>query len=215
MVDYILFWLFVLSSSDLISSIESFVNIWAALIGGFQACFTIIALTVGGIWSYLLFVRTRQKYPRAVLEHSVTSVDLDSDRKLLHLDLSIHNVGEIKISVSSWKVWVQQVLPYKVPEDWIEEFKEQKEISGSGTTQIEWPLVGENENTRVRGKEIEIESKEIHHMNFDFLIDPDIEMVFVYSYIRNVAISDRPELGWTLKSLVNVNRGPTVEERNE
>jgi flagellar biogenesis protein FliO len=37
-----------------------------------QALFTSLAFIIGGAWTYLLFVRKRQRFPRAKIEHQIT-----------------------------------------------------------------------------------------------------------------------------------------------
>ena len=37
----------------------------------FTNCVTIIAIGVGGLWAYYLFIQNRQKYPRAKVKHKL------------------------------------------------------------------------------------------------------------------------------------------------
>ena len=45
---------------------------WATIITLAKDVLTGAAIILGGIWTYMLFIRTRQKYPRANITHGLT-----------------------------------------------------------------------------------------------------------------------------------------------
>lgn len=63
-----------------------------------QASVTVLAIFVGGFWSYLLLVRKRQIYPRSNLSHTVTWIPLTDRKALVHVCVSIFNAGEVLLS---------------------------------------------------------------------------------------------------------------------
>ncbi|MDX1435944.1 MAG: hypothetical protein R3335_03980 [Anaerolineales bacterium] len=125
-------------------TIESYVNILAGIT-------TMIAIAVGGYWSWRVFVRTRQKYPRAVLSHQISHLPLSPGKKLVHVDLTIENTGDVIITIASWAVWIQQVLPLDLTEDEINAFVHEAKSSGQGDLELPWYQLGKNINSRPAG----------------------------------------------------------------
>ena len=56
-----------------------------------QSLATVIALLVGGFWTFRAFVKTRGKHPRAKIEHQVSFRLLPDDSHLLILDVFVEN----------------------------------------------------------------------------------------------------------------------------
>ena len=75
-----------------------------------QIVVTVLAIIVGALWSYWLFVRNRQRYPRAVLRHDVTCKPIRDGRTYLRVDVSVENLGSILISLTSMETRIQQVF---------------------------------------------------------------------------------------------------------
>ena len=76
-----------------------------------QSLATVFALIVDGVWSYLLFVRKRQKYPRAKIDHQVLLRTIDERTTLVSIDIIISNIGDVLLSLVSVDINVRQVLP--------------------------------------------------------------------------------------------------------
>ena len=66
-----------------------------------QAVATILAIFVGGVWTYLLFVQQRQRFPHLKMEHKISHLSLPEHRILLMVDVTHSNVGAIKINFST------------------------------------------------------------------------------------------------------------------
>ncbi|MDX1435945.1 MAG: hypothetical protein R3335_03985 [Anaerolineales bacterium] len=60
-----------------------------------------------------------------------------------------------------------------------------------------------------------IEQREIDHMYFDFVIDSDVEVILVYSHIRNEEIKERPTFGWDIKTLANVKSEMALNRKSD
>jgi nitrate reductase gamma subunit len=74
-----------------------------------QALFTILAIIIGGIWSYMLFIKRRQRFPRAIVEHQVFHKTLAKDKILLNLTTIITNTGEVLLELEKCVVRIQQI----------------------------------------------------------------------------------------------------------
>ena len=153
-----------------------------------------IAVVVSGVWGYWLFVQNRQRYPRASIKHSITHVPLAEGKLLLHVTETVRNEGSILLSLKCIETRIQRVDP--PPDTLLQSIAEGKPLLAEGKTEYLWPLIGLHERTWEKGQcEIEPdESQDIHH---DFLIDADVRVIEVYSYMKN-HVKRKREIGWNL-----------------
>lgn len=64
-----------------------------------QTIVTVIAIFIDGLWSYRLFVKKRQIYPRASLTHRITALRLTDKATLLNIVVTVANLGDVLISI--------------------------------------------------------------------------------------------------------------------
>ena len=162
-----------------------------------------IAIVVGGIWTYILFVRKRQKYPRANITHRVEHWPVSDGKTLLRVTVNISNEGEILLSLVSGFTRVQQMMPW--PPELLEFIKRDKEFVKGGQTEVEWPLLKQRPFPFEK-REREIEPGEIDEVHFDFIIDPEVQIVVLYSYLKNKR-KWRREIGWNTTSVYELRSG--------
>lgn len=160
-----------------------------------QLLITAIAIIVGGIWSYLLFVRKRQKYPRAKLEHHIAHWAVNSEVILVSIDITISNTSDVLLSLESGRIIVHQVLPPK------NEFLQMlSEIKPQGSRRIEdvhWPsLFSYKEHWENRT--VEIEPGELEQLHYTLLLSSEVRMIHTVSFFRNIA--KRRRLEWGLET---------------
>ena len=67
----------------------------ATIVSIVQSITTVIAIIIGGIWSYMLFVSRRQRYPRVKIEHQITCRPVSELKLLLSIDVTITNSSEV------------------------------------------------------------------------------------------------------------------------
>ena len=161
---------------------------------------TIIAIVVAGIWTYLLFVRKRQRYPRADITHQVEHWPISDGKTLLRVVVNISNKGEILLSLVSGFTRVQQMMPWS-PE-LLESIKLNKEFVKEGQAEVEWPLLRER-NLAFEQGEREIEPGETDELAFDFIIESKVQVVVLYSYLKNRR-KRKPEIGWNTTSIYDL-----------
>jgi len=159
-----------------------------------------IAIVVGGIWTYILFVRKRQKYPRANITHRVEHLPISDGKTLLRVVVNISNEGEILLSLVSGFTRVQQMMPW--PPELLESIKRDKEFVKEGQTEVEWPLLDQRDLAFAKGKR-EIEPGETDELPFDFIIDSKVQIVVLYSYLKNKR-KRKPEIGWNTTSIYDL-----------
>ena len=161
------------------------------------AGFTVLAIIVGGGWGYVLFVRKRQKYPRANTKHEITHLQIADGKLLLHVDVTISNVGDVLISLVSGIIRIQQIL--SPSPELMDAIKERGDPVKEGSREIEWPLIVERPSAWASG-EFEIEPGESEQIPYDFIINADVQTVEVYSYYKNTEKPKR-EIGWNLTTI--------------
>lgn len=152
---------------------------------------SIAAIIVGGWWTYMLFVRKRQIFPRANTNHQVTHKPITDEKLLLHLSITISNVGDVLIELIEGDVRIYQVIP--PPSDVLDFINSGGKPVPSGDTEADWDVVDEKEHKC----KIDIEPGESHIIPYDFFINSDVKTIKVYSYFMNVRRHDRL-IGWRL-----------------
>ena len=176
-----------------LSQLETVVNI-----GG--SCATTLALFVGALWTYLLFVRKRQKYPRARLRHRITHRDVGLGKVLLHVDVVVSNTGDVLVSLVESVTRVQQLLP--LPDRVSEKILAGKDPVKSGESEVQWDELDSHKVKWKKG-DCQIEPGDTQEINHDFILGAEIRTVEVYSHVTNEA--KRPsELGWDLTTLYDL-----------
>ncbi len=161
-----------------------------------QALVTTLALIIGGAWTYLLFVRKRQRFPRAKIEHRVTHMAVSAEATLLSIDVIISNIGDVLLSLVSGEIEVRQVLPPEAS------FLQMLNSSQLGTNRrvelVDWPsLFSRSENWEKRV--VEVEPGESEQFLYTLLVRAEVKTVYVESYFRNMA-KRRRELGWRVET---------------
>lgn len=167
----------------------------------------ILALGIGGAWTYLLFVRGRQKFPRAKLEHTVTTTPLDAVNVLLHVAIGVENPGNILLSFRAAEVRVCQVRP--VPETIQSALDDGLDPVTNDRTDIPWPIIAERILSWERG-EFQIEPGERDVRYFDFVLASNIEAVEIYSYFGNSQVKG---IGWHLATIYDVSPAPLLDAK--
>jgi len=141
----------------------------------------LFGLIVGGWWTYRAFIQNRQKYPRANLSHKIFHIKLPNNKIYLQVKIIIANVGNVLINLESGFTRITQILP--LPEDTTNMFDNNKR-------EIEWPMLNKKA-TIYEKKNCEIEPGESDEINFDFILNSDVQLVNIYSYFSNIKKKSR------------------------
>lgn len=73
---------------------------------------TAVGVVIGAFWTYHLFVKNRQKYPKAEIEHKIEIRDiLDENFQLITLLITVKNISQILLPVEEYSVEIFQILP--------------------------------------------------------------------------------------------------------
>lgn len=157
---------------------------------GLQSVLTIMALFIGGWWTWRAFVQGRQGYPRCDITLHATHRALDDGSALLHVQVSLCNHGSVLAELDRHAGFarVQRVLPLGVDLSPQRAAMEALCIAGEDEEPdpmppVVWPLVGE---TRFPIGDCEVEPGETETFDLDFPIPADVRTVRLYIYARNV-----------------------------
>ncbi len=166
-----------------------------------QAYITSGAIIFGIIWSYVLFIKNRQKYPRANIVHQVTHKHIENDKLLLHVGVTISNVGNVLISLDSMETRIQQVFPFT--DEVLEAINKGQNPLSKGKTEVAWPLI-DSQKLDLKSVEGEVEPGESQDFHQYFTFDAEIETIEVYTDLINEAKRAR-KISWCLTTLYKIN----------
>lgn len=155
---------------------------------------TLFAVIIGGIWTYMLFVKTRQKYPSGNISQVIQHRTLSETMVWLRVTITIQNTGKVLLSLVRARTWVQQILP--ADEDIMEKVKEYEQAGGD-KIEIQWPALDDKVIDWAEGDYVEIEPGEQDQIIFDFILEREVQTVVAYSYLKNITKRKR-EIGWSL-----------------
>lgn len=167
-----------------------------------QALATAAAILVGGIWTYLLFVKRRQRYPRAEIKHIVTHKQIGNDKLLLHVCVVISNTGDVLVSLENGETRIQQLLPPSG--ELLNDINKGVKLHKEGETEISWPEIASIPKNWKRGT-FEIEPGERDEIHYDFILNADVQCVEVYSYFRNFVKRGR-NIGWNVTTIYDISK---------
>ncbi|MEM9092723.1 MAG: hypothetical protein AAGC93_28840 [Cyanobacteria bacterium P01_F01_bin.53] len=140
---------------------------------------SVIALLLGGFWTYRTFIHKRLRYPRAKTRLRISDYPLDGESIHLRVQCEIENTGEPLIRISNFYIRVHQVSPIPVSDGQVFEPKPDPEHY-----EIPWPFLEQyesKENVTFR----EIEPNESDVISFDFIVPNYLERIYLSMHIEN------------------------------
>lgn len=185
-----------------------------------QSLVTTLALIVAGIWSYLLFIRQRQQFPRAEVSHRVSFFDLESNEVLVRITVAVKNVGAVLVRLVEGRVQIQQVRPTTL--EFIERMATTDDLGAEDRLEFEWPTLGKMD-CQWKEEPHEVEPTESDEFHFDFVISQGVRTIQVYSYFRNSKkkryfpnVWKGREIGWNHTTIAEVDlNGQLMAGRKE
>jgi len=64
-----------------------------------EAVFKVLAIIVAGYWTYRLFVKKRERFPRAKLKHTVSFWDGPESRRIIRVALLVENDSGVLLQI--------------------------------------------------------------------------------------------------------------------
>jgi len=178
-----------------------------------QAVLTSAAILAAAIWTYMLFVKKRQKYPRIKVGHEEEHWAVSPDEYLLRVVVRISNIGEVLVPLESVTVRIQQICPWR--SDALGTIREARGKLKLGTSELGWPVLDERKCEWRSGVQ-EIEPAEDDEVIFDFVVDKAVEAVSVYSHVKNAYKKKHlarrwrsREIGWNTTTIHELDKRET------
>ncbi len=164
-----------------------------------QSIATIVAFVVMGFWTYAIFIKERQSYPHAVIEHEVKKINISDDIMLLKVKVKITNTGNSLLSLTFANIRIQNILPIK-DESVLEEISVLFNEKTPHAILTNWPILKEKDISWENGKK-EIEPQEHDYCFFEFFISSEEETILIYTFFNN---DTKDNLGWEYESFFNL-----------
>jgi hypothetical protein len=166
-----------------------------------QAIATIAALIVGGIWTYLKFIKKREHYPRINLSFTIDSMAVDETHNLIHVAVLHENKGETLMEAKNAELRLRHVLP--LPGEIKKDLNTGADPVSKAYATIEWPMLMEREWKFSHELPFEIEPGESDSLHADFFVNKNVKIVQFYFFIANIEKKDK-NLGWAFTQYFQV-----------
>lgn len=185
---------------------------WKTLLEAIGAAATTIALFVAGLWAYWLFVKNRERFPRASVTHETMVVRVSNNQWLLHVSTVVKNSGKVLLPLDTAFVRLQLVRP--LPASIGKALTAGQDPVPEGQQEVDWPLLRSRHWEWPRGA-AEIEPGEQETLLADFFVDTSVDVVEVYSYVTNTTKKGRT-IGWGRTTLLDLARpGPSRQKGHQ
>lgn len=173
-----------------------------------QAAFTTVAIIIGGVWTYLRFIKNRLRFPRAELSHAIVHKNLAAGKSLLRINLKVVNKGDVLLPISKTWTTISQILP--MADNSLKVLETGNELPRDDDAEIKWPEIGCQEIT-YKPNTAEIEPGESEMFHFDFIVSSDVKIVHVYSFFTNMK---KKESGWPCISIIDLSEKESATNAN-
>jgi hypothetical protein len=159
-----------------------------------QSILTSLALVLGGLWTYYIFIYKRERWPRADVQILEASYG-NGDQVYLSVKIIIRNIGQLLLPIGRVVARVQQVSPKT------HDYNPSYHPNELGVV-LDWPTLAEKTKNYESG-ELELEPNETHQFDFDFLLAADARIVKVTAYITNIRKAKKG-IGWLATSIHSI-----------
>lgn len=159
---------------------------------------TVIALGVGGWWTYSRFFKNRTGKPKAAISHSIEDRCLTDDDVLVRAVIRLENTGSVLLPIERLRCEISQVDP-PAPEA-LERLTQRKLITDENLADL--GCIRCYEEDRDEG-DVRIEPGETDIFPFEFVISSDITTISIYAHIGNSA-ERKKEIGWELTTFYDL-----------
>ncbi len=165
---------------------------------------TVLALIVGGFWTYSKFFRSRTNCP--IIDPSVSPSKAHIDGGwMIHVEVRIRNLGQGLAKMGDAELRLRQVVP--MPDEIESAVRDGYDPVADGESQILWPSLAQR-NWNADAISFEIEPGESGSLHADFFVQDEVQMVEFYFFLKNPKKSKK-RVGWAHTCRMNLN---TVEE---
>lgn len=163
---------------------------------------SVLAIAIGGAWALSIFIQNRERILRADLKQKASHYYFPGNKVLVRVELLLENRGKVLLPVREMEVRIQQILP--LHGDVETAFNADRNPKVDEDTEFPWETIAFQNNKFPEGH-IFIEPGESQEFVYDFLVEDDIDLISVYSYVY-VHRSKNPLLSWDKTLTYSVGR---------
>ena len=182
-----------ISDSTLILDLKNTVEIVEKII-------TIGAILVGGLWTYWIFIKNRQRYPRAKVINNAYQLVASGKSNILRVNLIVRNIGNVLIQIDEISIVVSQIEP--IPEGVVSQIRRKEESIPNGQTEYAWDQIA-GRSMKYDYHENEIEPGESQSYQFDFRLAKNVKKVEIYSAVNNITKPSK-HLAWDCTTIFDI-----------
>lgn len=177
-------------------SYECHARVVATVATAFQVAIASMALIIAALW----FLTQRLHRVRADLSLSATHQRLTEDKLLLHVTVTVKNLGEVALSPKSGYLIVSKVRPVDDPKllALLKQWQDNKPPEGHA--EVAWPILcsralwfGESEAELGPWR---FEPKESDSYSLDVVVDAAVDLVRISVFLSECSERKRGEVGW-------------------
>jgi hypothetical protein len=181
-----------------------------------QSVATAIAFVIGGWWTWFIFIRSRQRYPKVKVSHSFFQSPIDDDWRLFRVSLRVDNLSSVLVGIGKaemrllrlkpWPSEIEATIKLRAGSKELSQYKDlldHQNMLATDHADFGWPVIAARS---VHPAKVEIEPNESETFHFDFVIDRRWQAVHVYSYVDNPS-KRRKRIGWPLTSTFDFAQG--------
>lgn len=162
------------------------------LCASIESIMTAVGIIGAGLWGFVHFRRQREGQPHAAISHDTHVFRLPTGLAILKVAATIHNTGGVLLCLQHARTRVQQLAP--VPEHIAAIAEKCGDSLPGNDCELPWPVLGKRQ-WNVEAGLGQIEPGESEVLQSDFVIEPGVEQVLLYTYVRNHTRED--EIGWS------------------
>ena len=158
---------------------------WASLT---QTIAAVLAVIIGGIWSYHIFRIDAEGVPHADLAVTAKNWLLDPNKRYVLADFSVKNTGKTSLTLTCAQIYIQQVRPVPVPSETataVAARLNQVNMDGRLMPWLIYQQTTEHLSGRASNDKRVIGPDETDHVYVDFVIPSTIQTAIIYGYFQN------------------------------
>ena len=148
-----------------------------------QKFVTIVAIIIGGLWTYNMFIMHRESFPKADISYDIEEVKLSDEYILIQVYIRVKNTGNTVLRLLEGNV---RLLDISFPHRKIEtEINDLKENEARTDPDFSWRTIQYVMMKWDKGM-IEIEPGSTDQLDFEFIIKPKYKVIKIYSWFTNL-----------------------------
>lgn len=185
---------------------------WHSIFASIHHMATVLALIIGGWWTYTNFIAGRAHIPRVQVDTATKVIELSLEYTLLHSEARLQNIGTRRVKLTEFNICMQYVKPLMGDnDDYVRAFAHRQHDHSYTTI----PFSPNTSKCRTLNENIILEPGEEDSLFYDFVLDqPVLDVLFIEIRVKT---PDNYEVDsvWRDIEYVNVSSQPFKESKHD